>query len=99
MATSGAVVPTRHGRGADEALAVLRGGCGEHASGERIVSDGLGLAGMHVGNSQYIDPPHTGDVVKIMSLVRSMGSALGAIRPEAAHLSTPTCRMVMGIWI
>jgi hypothetical protein len=52
VATSGAVVPTRHGRGADETLAVLRGGCGEHASGERIVSDGLGLAGMHIGNSQ-----------------------------------------------
>ncbi|MBJ7365942.1 MAG: hypothetical protein JHC53_04975 [Thermoleophilia bacterium] len=52
MATSGADVPTRHGRGADEALAVLRGGFGEHASGKRIVSDWLGLAGMHIGNSQ-----------------------------------------------
>jgi hypothetical protein len=99
VATSGAVVPTRLGRGADEALAVLRGGFGEHASGKCIVSDGLGLAGMPVGNNPYIDPPHTGDVVKIMSLVRSMGCALGVLRPEAAPLSTPACRMVMGIWI
>lgn len=99
MATSGADVPTRHGGGADVALVVLRGGFGERESGERIVFDGLGLWGMHVGNSQYVDPPHTGDVVKIMSLVRSMGSALGVIQPKAALLATPTCRMVMGIWI
>ena len=52
MAASGAVVPTRHGRGADEALAVLRGSFGEHASGKCIVSDGLVLVGMHIGNNQ-----------------------------------------------
>lgn len=65
------------------------------------MSDGLGLAGMHVGNSQFIDAPHTGVVVKIMSLVRPMASDLGAIRPEAALLATPiypTCRTVIGIW-
>lgn len=87
-----------HGRGADEPLAVLLGGCGEHATGERILSDGLGNGGMYIGNNQYIDAPHTGDVVKIMSLVRPMASALGAIRPEAALLATPTCSMVMRIW-
>jgi hypothetical protein len=52
VAAPGAVVPTRLGRGADEALAVLRGGFGEHASGKRIVSDGLVLVGMHIGNNQ-----------------------------------------------
>ena len=42
---------------------------------------GPGHVGMYVGNGQFIQAPHTGDVVRISNLASMAGSYVGAVRP------------------
>jgi hypothetical protein len=44
-------------------------------------TDGPGHVGMYIGNGQFIQAPHTGDVVKISTLQDYAGTYVGAVRP------------------
>lgn len=45
------------------------------APGDLVFFDGLGHAGIYIGDGQFVHAPHTGDVVKISSLYESWYSA------------------------
>jgi cell wall-associated NlpC family hydrolase len=45
------------------------------AAGDLVFFDGLGHAGIYIGNGQFVHAPHTGDVVKISSLYDSWYSS------------------------
>jgi cell wall-associated NlpC family hydrolase len=38
------------------------------APGDIVFFDGLGHVGLYIGGGQFVEAPHTGDVVKISSL-------------------------------
>jgi cell wall-associated NlpC family hydrolase len=44
-------------------------------------TDGPGHIGMYIGGGQFIQAPHTGDVVKISTLQDYAGTYVGAVRP------------------
>jgi peptidoglycan DL-endopeptidase CwlO len=50
--------------------------------GDLVFFDGLGHVGIYIGNDQFVEAPHTGDVVKISSLSQRWysGSYVGARR-------------------
>ena len=37
-------------------------------TGDLVFFDGLGHVGIYIGNGQFVQAPHTGDVVKVSSL-------------------------------
>jgi cell wall-associated NlpC family hydrolase len=43
--------------------------------------DGPGHVGLYAGNGQFIQAPHTGDVVKVSTLRDYASSYVGAVRP------------------
>jgi cell wall-associated NlpC family hydrolase len=45
------------------------------AAGDLVFFDGLGHAGIYIGNGQFVHAPHTGDVVKISSIYESWYSS------------------------
>ena len=56
--------------------------------GDLVFFDGLGHNGMYIGGGQFIHSPHTGDVVKISSLLRLVR--------YARHLGRGTASNVLG---
>jgi peptidoglycan DL-endopeptidase CwlO len=51
----------------------------ELAPGDLVFFDGLGHVGMYIGGGQFVEAPHSGDVVKVSSLA-SRADYLGAVR-------------------
>ena len=56
---------------------------GDLQPGDLVFFDGLGHVGIYIGNGQFVHAPHTGDFVKISSLVTPPYSTryVGAVRP------------------
>ena len=52
---------------------------GELAPGDLVFFDGLGHVGMYIGGGQFVEAPHSGDVVKVSSLA-SRADYVGAVR-------------------
>jgi cell wall-associated NlpC family hydrolase len=52
---------------------------GDLAPGDLVFFDGLGHVGMYIGGGQFVESPHTGDVVKVSQLA-SRSDYLGAVR-------------------
>jgi cell wall-associated NlpC family hydrolase len=46
-----------------------------------MAADGPGHVGMYIGGGQFIQAPHTGDVVKISTLDSYASKYVGAVRP------------------
>ncbi len=44
-------------------------------------TDGPGHVGMYIGSGEFIQAPHTGDVVKISTLASYASKYVGAVRP------------------
>jgi cell wall-associated NlpC family hydrolase len=55
------------------------GSTGELAPGDLVFFDGLGHVGMYIGGGQFVEAPHSGDVVKVSSLA-SRADYIGAVR-------------------
>ena len=51
----------------------------ELAPGDLVFFDGLGHVGMYIGAGQFVEAPHSGDVVKVSSLA-SRADYIGAVR-------------------
>ena len=43
--------------------------------GDILFFEGLGHVGIYIGNGEFVDAPHTGDVVKVEPLWGSWGAA------------------------
>ena len=52
---------------------------GDLAPGDLVFFNGLGHVGMYIGGGQFVEAPHSGDVVKVSQLA-SRGDYLGAVR-------------------
>ena len=52
---------------------------GELAPGDLVFFNGLGHVGMYIGGGQFVEAPHSGDVVKVSQLA-SRSDYLGAVR-------------------
>ena len=51
----------------------------ELAPGDLVFFDGLGHVGMYIGGGQFVEAPHSGDVVKVSNLA-SRADYIGAVR-------------------
>ncbi|HET6173341.1 MAG TPA: NlpC/P60 family protein [Gaiellales bacterium] len=51
----------------------------ELAPGDLVFFDGLGHVGMYIGGGQFVEAPHSGDVVKVTSLA-ARSDYIGAVR-------------------
>ena len=52
---------------------------GDLAPGDLVFFNGLGHVGMYIGGGQFVEAPHSGDVVKVSQLA-SRSDYLGAVR-------------------
>jgi cell wall-associated NlpC family hydrolase len=54
---------------------------GQLQPGDIVFFENLGHEGLYIGNQRYVEAPHTGDVVKTVSLHTGDGYYVGAVRP------------------